>query len=63
MASYMEIIKDDKFDKENTWRTDTEVTKMCWGCENPSTSGYLVWDINKTRMIFLCEDCYDKLVK
>ncbi|MBD3213042.1 MAG: hypothetical protein GF311_10580 [Candidatus Lokiarchaeota archaeon] len=63
MSSYTEIIKEDHFDKENTWRTDTEVSKLCWGCEKPNLSGYMAWDMNKARMIFLCEDCFKKLVK
>jgi hypothetical protein len=63
MASYMEIIEGDKFDKSSAWRTDTDIVKMCWGCETKHTSGYLVYDTSKTRRIFFCEDCYKRIVE
>lgn len=59
----MEIIEGDKFDKKSKWRTDTDVDKMCWGCEKKHKSGYLVYDTTKTRRIFFCEDCFEKIVE
>ncbi|MBD3195874.1 MAG: hypothetical protein GF317_12505 [Candidatus Lokiarchaeota archaeon] len=61
MKSYPEIIKGDSFDTSTTYRVDTEVTKMCWGCEKKNTTGYMVYDTSKMRSIFFCEDCYNKL--
>lgn len=61
MASYMEIIKDDHFDMEDKYRVDTDINKCCWGCEKACKTGYMVWDTTKTRRIFFCEDCLNKM--
>ena len=53
----MELIKDDKLDKANSYLVETDIEKMCWGCETKHTSGYMVQNTNKMRRIFLCEEC------
>ncbi|MGV9172340.1 MAG: hypothetical protein ACOC44_17960 [Promethearchaeia archaeon] len=62
LPSYPEIIEGDKFDKKTKWRTNTDVVKMCWGCEKKFTTGFLVYNTSKGRRFFLCEDCYKKIV-
>ncbi|MFW9877147.1 MAG: hypothetical protein ACFFG0_28995 [Candidatus Thorarchaeota archaeon] len=62
MRSYREIIDNDTFKTEDHYFVDTEVSKMCWRCETKHKSGYMVWDIDKMRRIFFCEDCFAGLV-
>jgi hypothetical protein len=61
MKSFHEIIKGDTFDYKDVYYVDTKVTKMCWECERGHTAGYMVMDTTKTRRIFICEECYEKL--
>jgi hypothetical protein len=61
MKSYMELIKDDKFDAKDFYIIDTDEYKLCWGCETKHKSGYMVRDVSKMRRIFFCKECYDKL--
>jgi predicted SprT family Zn-dependent metalloprotease len=61
LKSYQELIKDDKFDKEDSYLVDAKIPKMCWACEKKYQTGYMVRDVSKTRRIFFCKDCYDKL--
>jgi hypothetical protein len=61
MVSYKEIIKGDNFDVNKEYLVDTELYKMCWGCETKHKMGHMVWDNTKTRRFFFCEDCFNKL--
>lgn len=61
MASYQAIIKDDNFDKQDSYLVDAKIPKLCWGCEKKYQSGYMVRDISKTRRIFFCKNCFEKL--
>jgi len=61
MKSYKEIIKDDTFNTTNEYFVDTNVFKMCWGCETKHKSGHMVWDASKFRRFFFCEECFKKL--
>ncbi|MFX1586197.1 MAG: hypothetical protein ACFFDL_16745 [Promethearchaeota archaeon] len=61
MRSYKEIIKGDTFKTTDEYFVNSKVFKMCWGCETKNKSGHMVWDSNKMRRIFLCEDCFTKL--
>jgi len=61
LKSYKEIIKDDTFKTGDEYHIDTNVFKMCWGCERKHKAGYMVWDATKLRRIFFCEECFGKL--
>lgn len=61
MRSYKEIIKNDTFHTDDNHFVNTNVLKMCWGCESKHKSGYMVWNATKLRRIFFCEDCFDRL--
>ncbi|TFG29111.1 MAG: hypothetical protein EU532_03805 [Promethearchaeota archaeon] len=61
MLSYKEYIKDDNFHLDDEYFVDTNINKMCWGCETKHKSGHMVWDATKLRRFFLCEDCFKKL--
>ena len=61
MKTYMDIIKDNDFNVSDEYIVDTEIYKMCWGCETKHKSGHMVWDSTKLRRIFFCEDCFKKL--
>ena len=61
MIGYKELIKDDKFDKANSYIVDTNVNKMCWACETKFKAGHMVLNANKSRRIFFCESCFNKL--
>lgn len=61
MKSYYELIKDDNFDTKNEYVIDTDVYKLCWGCEKKSKSGHMVWNTSKTRRIFFCDECFNNL--
>jgi hypothetical protein len=61
MISYKEIIKNDTFHIADNYFVNTNVLKMCWGCESKHKSGYMVWNASKMRRIFFCEDCFDRL--
>jgi hypothetical protein len=61
LKSYAEIIKDDIFKVKDEYFVDTDLPKMCWGCETKHKSGHMVWDATKLRRIFLCEECFAKL--
>ncbi|TFG08191.1 MAG: hypothetical protein EU539_03030 [Promethearchaeota archaeon] len=61
MRSYTEIIKDDDFKVNDEYRVDTDVYKMCWGCETKHKAGHMVFDASKMRRIFFCDDCFAKL--
>ena len=63
MISYKELIKDDNFDKNDTYFVEGHYTKMCWGCETAHKLGYMVKDTSKGRRIFFCQECYDKMNK
>jgi len=57
----MEIIKDDDFNTSDEYFVDTNLFKMCWGCETKHKSGHMVWDASKFRRFFFCEECFKKL--
>ncbi len=61
MISYKELIKNDAFDTHDQYFVDTNVSKVCWGCETKHKSGYMVRNMTKMRRIFFCEDCFKKL--
>jgi hypothetical protein len=61
LVSYQKIIKDDNFDKDDSYLVDAKIPKMCWGCEKKYEAGYMVRDISKSRRIFFCRDCYENL--
>lgn len=61
MIGYQELIKDDEFDKADSYFVKGKATKMCWGCETKHEEGYMVRDISKGRRIFFCQECFDKL--
>lgn len=61
MGPYHEIIKDDVFKFDDKFSVDTDVNKMCWNCETKKKTGYMVWDSDKLRRFFICEDCFSKL--
>ena len=61
MKTYKEIIKDDTFHRADEYSVDTEVFKMCWGCETKKKAGHMVWDATKLRRIFFCEDCFKNM--
>ena len=61
MVSYKEIIKGDSFDVNNQHLVDTDLYKLCWGCETKNKTGHMVWDNTKLRRFFFCEDCFNKL--
>ena len=63
MKSYKEIIKDDTFHFNDEYTVETNIYKMCWGCEKKHKAGHMVWDASKFRRFFLCEDCFSKLKK
>jgi len=61
MISYKELIKGDKFDKNDSHLVEGQITKLCWGCETAHKKGYMVKDVSKGRKIFFCQTCYDRL--
>ncbi len=61
MRSYKEIIKDDIFKADDEYLVNTNVFKMCWGCETKHKSGHMVMDTSKMRRIFFCKECFKKL--
>jgi hypothetical protein len=61
MRSYREIIQSDNFHFDDEYIVDTNLMKMCWGCEKKYKKGHMVWDASKFRRIFFCEDCFSKL--
>ena len=63
MKSYPELIKEDNFDMKDEYIVNTEVQKLCWGCERKSNSGHMVWDSSKGRRIFFCDDCFEERKK
>ena len=63
MRSYKEIIQNDIFHADDEYFVDSNVFKMCWGCEKKYKSGHMVWDASKFRRIFFCENCYGNLEK
>ncbi|MFW9879844.1 MAG: hypothetical protein ACFFG0_42770 [Candidatus Thorarchaeota archaeon] len=54
-------MKNDNFDVGNEYSVDFILSKICWDCETKHMSGHMVWDATKTRNIFLCENCFNKL--
>ena len=61
MTGYKEFIKDDVFDPKDDYYVDTDIYKMCWGCETKHKSGHMVRNVSRMRKIFFCEDCFKKL--
>jgi hypothetical protein len=63
LKSYQEIIRDDDFHVDDQHAVETNLYKLCWGCEKKYKAGHMVWDASKFRRIFFCEECFLNLQK